>query len=86
MEKSERTHHQQCRNKHFSFAECDCSMIQRVINSISFPEWINLGVKNGWTSDIVCYTHDGPQMTDEEVELWDDGQDPCMFMVRVWED
>lgn len=61
-------------------------MIKRVIDSISFVEWINLGIKNGWASDIVCYTHDGPQMTDEEVELWDDGQDPCMFMIRVWDD
>lgn len=52
---------------------------------MDYVEWINYGMKEGWISHIHCYTHDGPDMTEEEVDAWDRGEDPCIAMVRIWE-
>lgn len=49
-----------------------------------FFDWIQHGVQRGWISDVVCDTHQGPDMTDEELEEFDEGQDPCIRIVRVW--
>ena len=48
-----------------------------------FDEWLKFGYDKGWISDVFCNTHDGGPMTDEEEKQWEDGQDPCMFVVRV---
>ena len=50
-------------------------------------EWIEMGQKNKWCSLMVCDTHDGLPRSDEEWQAWDNGDDPCAFVVRVdsWE-
>ena len=50
-----------------------------------FWEWHKHGMDKGWVSEVYCGTHDGPPMTDEEMEAWDDGEDPCMFEMRMWD-
>lgn len=52
---------------------------------MKIEKWLQVGIDNGYISEISCYTHDGPNMTDEEATKWDNGEDPCMFIVRVWE-
>lgn len=49
-----------------------------------FEEWLALGVSRGWISEVCCETHDGLPWTDEEMEDWENGWDPCMPAVRVW--
>ena len=51
---------------------------------IDFHAWISFGKEMGWCSDIVCDTHDGISMTDEEMEGWDEGDDPCIPAIRIW--
>ena len=51
-----------------------------------FLLWLEEGHKRGWVSDVVCQTHDGTPMTDEEIEDCEDGGDPCIRVVRVWTD
>jgi hypothetical protein len=46
-------------------------------------EWLKFGQKHGWVSKQFCLTHDGPPMTSEEADAWDDGSDPCCFCVRL---
>lgn len=53
---------------------------------MEFYEWLEIGIENKWVSDIVCLTHAGIPMTDEEVEQWQEGDDFCQFAIRVWED
>lgn len=53
---------------------------------IDFFEWRDLGIANKWISEPFCDTHDTGYMTDEEEQAWENGEDPCMVVVRVWED
>ena len=55
-------------------------------NRISFFEWRDLGLANKWISEAFCDTHDTGYMTDEEEKAWENGEDPCMVVFRVWED
>ncbi len=52
---------------------------------IDIAEWLRLGVERGWCSEPVCVTHDGMPSTPEEDERWEDGGDPCVPGVRLYE-
>ena len=51
---------------------------------LDFVDWINYGVEQGWCTPIHCDTHEGPHLTKEEAEDWDEGEDPCYPVVRIW--
>ena len=55
-------------------------------NRMDFFEWRDLGIINKWISEPFCDTHDSGYMTDEEAKEWDNGNDPCMMVFRIWED
>ena len=46
--------------------------------------WLKKGIKNGWITEPVCYTHEGPELTEEEQAEFDEGYDPCLPVVRLW--
>ena len=46
-------------------------------------EWLRYGIEHGFCSDVVCATHDGLPLTQEEEDQWEDGIDACVFGVRV---
>lgn len=53
---------------------------------MTFNEWINLGINLGYCGPAVCYTHDGLPMSKLEEELmWDTGE-PCIGIVRLYDD
>lgn len=51
---------------------------------MTFVEWLEIGQKEKWISEIVCCTHDGLPGTEEEEAEWDQGFDPCVPALRVW--
>lgn len=53
---------------------------------VTFDEWMTYGIEKGWCGPPVCYTHDGLPMSENEMQGFDDGQDPCMHVVRMYED
>jgi hypothetical protein len=53
---------------------------------LTFDEWISYGIEKGWCGPPVCYTHDGLPMSDQEYAEFDEGQDPCSHIVRMYED
>ena len=53
---------------------------------IDFFDWRDLGIANKWISEPFCDTHDSGYMTDEEQIAWENGEDPCMMVFRIWED
>ena len=53
---------------------------------IDFFEWRDLGIANKWISEPFCDTHDTGYMTDEEEQAWENGEDPCMMVFRIWEE
>ena len=53
---------------------------------VTFDEWITYGIEKGWCGPPVCYTHDGLPMSEQECTEFDEGQDPCTHIVRMYED
>lgn len=47
-------------------------------------EWIEIGVKRGWCSPPICEPHDGTPMSKEEAEQFEEGQDPCIHLLRLY--
>lgn len=52
----------------------------------SFDTWLDEGRARGWISDLSCHTHQGIELTDEEAAEFEEGYDPCVFVLRVWEE
>ena len=46
--------------------------------------WLRFGIKRKWIAAPVCATHDGVPNTEEEDLEWDEGNDPCQVVLRVW--
>lgn len=56
------------------------------IADFEFDKWYEIGLRNSWISPSVCYTHDGLPTTSTEDEEFSQGNDPCVFVMRVYED
>jgi hypothetical protein len=54
--------------------------------ALTFSEWMTYGIEQGWCGAPVCYTHDGLPMSNEEDMEFAEGQDPCMHVIRMYED
>lgn len=55
-------------------------------NIDEFSIWLNNGIERGWISSVACATHDGIEpISEEEAQQWEDGEDPCQFVVRILE-
>lgn len=51
-----------------------------------FEEWLKEGVQRGWCGPAVCHTHDQMPTSEPEDAEFDDGRDPCIHIVRLYED
>ena len=51
---------------------------------LDFQEWLEFGIANGWVANPSCYFHDSIPATDEEEAEIDEGGDPCINVIRVW--
>ncbi len=52
---------------------------------LSFEQWMSYGIEKGWCGPPVCYTHDGLPIALEEDEEFDEGHDPCIHIIRMYE-
>lgn len=52
---------------------------------IEFEEWLRYGYAQGFCSPAVCSTHDGTPSTEAEDAEWEDGGDPCIHVLRLYE-
>ena len=55
-------------------------------NKMNFDEWLQHGYKQGWCGPPVCETHDALPTTIFEDEQFEQGSDPCIHIVRLYED
>lgn len=53
---------------------------------MTIVEWLRLGFREGWCSRPVCNTHDGVPMTPAEEAECEQGFDPCVHVVRLYEE
>ena len=51
---------------------------------MTFDEWIKTGYDLGYCTPPVCATHDGIPSTATEDEQWEEGDDPCLHIVRLY--
>lgn len=51
-----------------------------------YLDWLHYGIKAGWIAKPECETHEGVPMRDWEVAEFDEGNDPCILVARVWMD
>lgn len=51
-----------------------------------FDEWLEEGYVRGWIGPPICETHDGLPMSDKELQEFDEGGDPCIHILRLYED
>lgn len=61
-------------------------LLMRLELAMEFYDWLDIGLKNKWISKPVCFTHDGIPSTDAEDAEWENGYDPCMHGLRLWDD
>jgi hypothetical protein len=50
---------------------------------ISLNEWLRIGRDLNYCTNIVCEIHDGVPLTQEEEDAFEEGEDPCVFVVRI---
>lgn len=51
----------------------------------TFEQWLDAGMKRGWISPPLCETHDGWMLTSAEEEEFEQGSDPCIHVIRLFD-
>jgi hypothetical protein len=54
-------------------------------DDLDFETWLAMGVQHGWVGPPVCSTHDGLPTSHQENQLWEEGEDWCIFVMRLYE-
>lgn len=62
------------------------ALLNAIFNKVTFDEWLEIGTGENWCGPAVCYTHDSFPMNEEEDNEFAEGGDPCMHMIRLYED
>lgn len=52
----------------------------------TFEEWLQVGLDRGWVGPVICETHDGPALSEDEERAFYDGGDECVHVLRVYDD
>jgi hypothetical protein len=47
-------------------------------------DWLRTGAANGWCSPVQCQMHSHIAMTPAEWERYEAGEEPCVYIVRVY--
>jgi hypothetical protein len=53
---------------------------------IEFDEWLQQGLTNGFCGPAICYPHDGLPLSEQEDNAYFAGDDPCIHIIRLYED
>jgi hypothetical protein len=51
----------------------------------AIQEWVTHGIAMGWISHPQCDTHEVVPKTDTEWQKLDEGDDVCIWIIRLWE-
>lgn len=58
----------------------------QIPSGTSFDEWMEYGMSQGWCGPPVCSTHDGIPYSELEEDMWSEGEDICVHIIRLYED
>lgn len=53
---------------------------------MDLEEWLEYGYAQGWCGPTVCEPHDGLPTSEEEDADYENGGDPCIHIIRLYED
>jgi hypothetical protein len=53
---------------------------------MDFNEWVQIGIENKWCGPAVCHTHDWLPLTADEESAIDEGDEPCIHILRLYAD
>lgn len=56
------------------------------MSEMDFDQWLDYGMEKKWVGPPVCATHDGLPSTEDEDNAWDEGDDPCIHVLRLYAD
>ena len=51
-----------------------------------FNDWLFKGISAGWVSTAGCSTHNPLPLRAWEEQAFENGEDPCITVMRVWKD
>jgi hypothetical protein len=51
--------------------------------SEEFYDWLADGIAKGFCTDVVCGTHVGLPLSQQEELDWEEGMDACIYGVRI---
>ena len=54
-------------------------------DALDIREWFEYGASKGWVSPPSCYHHDMLPTTEEEDAAMEEGDDPCINILRLWD-
>lgn len=52
---------------------------------MTFDDWVRFGIAKKWAGPPVCVTHDGTPTTEDEDAQWEQGDDPCIHVLRLYD-
>ena len=55
------------------------------LDALDLREWIEYGIAQGWVTEPTCYNHDQLPVTVEEAADMEEGGDPCINVMRLWD-
>ncbi len=55
------------------------------LDALDLREWLDYGIVQGWISEPNCFHHDLLPVTQEEEDEIEDGGDPCINVIRLWD-
>jgi len=61
-------------------------MAKLKIDAEDYVGWLRHGLSMGWISPPTCFNHDGVGLTELEELEHENGGDPCIWLIRVYED
>jgi hypothetical protein len=51
---------------------------------MNIEEWLKYGWDKGFCTPPVCSAHDGVPTSLDEEEAWESGDEPCVYVVRLY--
>lgn len=55
------------------------------MKQLTFEEWLEIGMAMSWCGPVVCAQHDGVPTSRFEDEESFDGDEPCIWIIRKYE-
>ena len=54
------------------------------LSKIDFDHWMEIGLSRGFVGPPICSTHDGIPYTPDEEQDFENGDDPCVHVIRPY--